>query len=293
MKTLLQEFEYQRPTSLNEAVTLMGEPGDDVRVIAGGTDLVVKMAEGKMNPKTLIDINDILELSGIQEQEGSLSIGAATPFSAIETSSLIQEKALILGKAAGSIGNAQIRNRGTIGGNLANGSPAADSATVLLALDGEAVLAGSAGERVVPLSDFFVDAEKTIIQPNEILKAVQIQISERVSSAFIKLGRRQAACLSVVNTAVALTMEGDVCTKARIALGAVAPIPMRATVAESHLAGKTLTPEVIQQAADLAANETTPISDIRASREYRKEMSRVLVRRGINEALQDSREEKV
>lgn len=288
MKTLLSEFDYLRPETLDEALDMIREHGDDASVIAGGTDLVIKIAEKIMSPKTLIDIGRIEELDQIFEEDEVIHIGAMTTFDTIENSSLIREKTPVLHLAAASVGNAQVRNRGTIGGNLANASPAADSAPPLLALDCEVVLTSHAGERVLPLTAFFLDLEKTAIEADELLKEIRIPLngSKALPSSFIKLGKRKAACLSVVCTAVVLAHSSGVCTKARIGIGAVAPTPMRAKAAEAFLEGKTLSDQVIAEAADLAVNETTPISDIRASREYRKEMSRVLVRRGIEQVLQ-------
>jgi carbon-monoxide dehydrogenase medium subunit len=287
MKTLLGEFDYQRPSSVPEALKLLGQYGKEAHIIAGGTDLMIQMAEKTSRPAVLIDVNEIPELNGISLKDNMLRIGATTTFAALAHSSSIKEMVPALHAASASMGNPQIRNRGTIGGNLSNGSPAADSATPLLAYDSRLVLAGQAGDREVLIQDFFLSGGKTALSSDEILKEIQIPVKDSTvrPCSFIKLGKRKAACLSVVSVAVALNHQHNVCDMARIALGAVAPIPMRAVAAEDALNGGPLTQEAIERAANIAADETDPISDIRASREYRQEMCRVLVRRGIQQAL--------
>lgn len=288
MRNLPATFDYERSETLDEALALLQEHGADANVIAGGTDLVIKIAEKEIRPKKLIDIGRITDLERLFEAGDFIHIGALTTFHTLENSRLIKEKIPILRIAAANMGNPQVRNRATIGGNLANASPAADSAPPLLALGGEVVLNSKAGERVVPITDFFLDVEKTVLKADELITEIRIPLqgSNGSSGIFIKLGKRKAASLSIVSTAIVLAHSNGICAKARIAMGAVAPTPIRAKKTEDFLKGKKLTEQVIQKAAELAAGETAPVSDNRASQQYRKEMSKVLVRQGIEQALQ-------
>lgn len=284
MKTLLKPFEYVTPATVDEAVSILDRDGDRAKVVAGGTDLICQMAKNKVNPETLVDIGRIGELNFIDLTNGSLRVGALTTFHRIETSELLLHNTPILVSAAASMGKPQIRNRGTIGGNLANGSPAADGATPLLALGADVVLVSRSGERTIPLTQFY--RKETALNPGELLTEIKIPIHEpdRLKGQFLKLGTRLAACLSIVNVSVLIGRDNGVCSLARIALGAVAPTPMRAYRAEEFLMGKELTEEVVREAARIATKETQPISDVRASKEYRKEAAEVLVKRAIEKA---------
>ncbi|MFH1116088.1 MAG: xanthine dehydrogenase family protein subunit M [Pseudomonadota bacterium] len=285
MQTILEPFEYAAPSTVNEAVSLLDGHGEQVKVLAGGTDLVWQMAKKKVQPELLLDIGNIRELDFIVQTGDTLRIGALTTFSAVETSALIHDKAPILASAAASMGKPQIRTRGTIGGNLANRSPAADSATPLLVLNAHVVMVGKFGERTLPLPEFY--REETALRPDELLTEIRVPLHElgAAKGDFIKLGVRKAACLPIVSVSVLLGQEHGDCTWARVAFGAAAPTPIRAYRAEDFLTGTRLTDDVIRQAAEIAADETRPISDVRASKAYRKEVAGVLVRRAIENAL--------
>jgi carbon-monoxide dehydrogenase medium subunit len=287
MKTLLNTFDYVAAKTIGEVTSLLDQYGDRAKIIAGGTDLIGQMAKQKSCPEWLIDIGRIAELDFISESNGTLRIGALATFHDIEISPVMRANAPILASAAARMGKPQIRNRGTIGGNLANGSPAADSASPLLALDAEVVLVSKTGERSLPLTDFFLDHEKTALRSDEMLTEIRVPRNKLggAKGEFIKLGLRMAACLSIACVSVLIGRDNRDCTLARIALGAVAPTPIRAFRAEEFLTGKELTDQVLDEVSEIVAGETRPISDVRATKEYRREASRVLVRRAIERVL--------
>lgn len=284
----IKPFEYFKPTSLHEALLFLEKVGEAGKVIAGGTEVVIYLKTRRISPKYLIDISDLKELEYIKENEKFLSVGSLNTHSTIEKSSLIKKRAHILGDSASQIGTVQIRNMGTIGGNLANASPAADTATPLLALGASLELMGTSGKRVVPIETFFIHVNKTLLQSNELLTEIQIPYSSpNTGAAFMKIGRRATHDLSIVNVATTVTIAEDVCKNVCIALGSVAPTPIRAKKAEAFLKEKTLEKATIKKAAEIALEEIQPISDVRASAYYRKEVSKVLVRMTIQKAIDE------
>lgn len=277
-------FTYHRPTTLEEAVALLGETRG-VKVIAGGTDLIVKTRDGAPVPEALVDIGQIKELDYVCEGAGMLRIGALTTHSDVLRSSLVSEKVPVLAQAVGAIGCVQIRNRGTIGGNLCNASPAADTAPPLLVLDAHLKVVSSRGTRIIPLTGFFRGPGETALMEDELLCEVQIPIpGEDVGMGFHKLGRRRAHTLSLVSAAASLKVDDGMCGEARVALGAVAPTPLRVWGVENRLMGRRLTEELVKGAAAAAMEEVRPITDVRASAEYRREMSRALTERVLLDA---------
>lgn len=274
--------EYHRPESIDEVLRILGNNPGDAKVIAGGTDLLVSKPAGT---KVLVDISR-LPLSYIEEGD-VLRIGATTNFNAIQTSEHLRENPLnIISEASGKIGHYNLRHLATIGGNLCNAVPSADAAIPLIALDAEAVIAGVDGDRMVKFEDFFTFVQETVLDGSEILKEIRIPQQPPVTGASFKRIGRTNVDIALVNAAVRLTLDGEeVCADSRIVLGAVAPTPIRARRAEEMLIGIKLTDELIEEAAEAAAQETKPISDVRASAEYRREMSRVLVKRALIEAL--------
>jgi carbon-monoxide dehydrogenase medium subunit len=286
---LLPNFKYLRPETLEEACSLLSQFNGKARVIAGGTDLMVNMKQKTVCPAYLIDISCLPGLNTIEyNQEDVLKIGALCTHSDIESSSVIQEKFNILAQACRSIGSVQIRNLGTIGGNLCNASPSADSAPALLGLDAKVRIFGSAGEDAIELAKFFTGPGQTLLKPDEILTGIDISATSPPSSAvFLKLSPRRAMDLAVVGVGIVLWLsaDGSSCTDIRIALGAVAPVPIRAIKAEEILRGQKLDNALIDETARVASEETKPITDIRGSVEYRKEMVQVLTQRGIQQAI--------
>jgi CO/xanthine dehydrogenase FAD-binding subunit len=265
-----------------EALAFLAEYGADALPIAGGTNVVVDLRAGKHEPRTLMDITRLPGLRCVQRDNGHLVIGGGTTISDLLFDPLIAQHAAALREAAAVFANPLIRNRATVGGNLADASPAADTAPPLLALDAEVELASQGGIRRVPLADFLVGVRKTLRRPDELLTAVRFPVPPASGSAshFQKVGLRKADAISVLSAAVAVTCDAaGRCTAARIALGALAPRPMRATAAETVLVGEKLTPAAIAEAARLAGEAVRPINDIRGSADYRRQVTEVIVQR--------------
>lgn len=285
-----EPLEFHRPASLAEATRIMLDRGPGGHFLAGGTDLVIAMKEKGLTPRYVVDLKRIPSLSGIREEaDGGVAIGALTTLREVETSPLVAGRYPFLARSAAEVGSIQIRNRATIGGNMANATPSADVAPALLVLDARARLAGADGERVVDIGDFFRGPGQTVAEPGEILTELSIPPQDpRLAGEYIKFSPREMMDLAYVGVAVALTLAGKErrCESAAIALGAVAPTPMRAPGAEALLRGRALTEDLAEQAGRKAAEECSPISDVRSSAEYRRAMVRVNTRRAIlNAAL--------
>lgn len=282
----MDEFEYLRPTNLGETLSYLSSYGGKSKVLAGGTDLVLLLQQGIMKPTHIIDISNVPELSYIREEDGHLRIGAATKMRDIEISKLVRARIPMFAEASQLVGEIGIRNIATIGGNLANASPAADSAPPLLVLDASLKIRKGEAERTIKLNEFFLHVKKTVLAPDELVTEVKIPIPPTKSGgAFFRLAKRGGNIISIVSAAAFLSMNGKVCSVARIAMGSVAPTPIRIKGAEKVLEGAEPTEENIRAAAQKAFDEIKPISDIRASAEYRKDTSRVYVRKAIQEAL--------
>jgi len=276
--------EYFIPHSLDQALHLLTRHAGQARIIAGGTDLVVEFDRRLRSPCTLVDISRLPSLDFIRlDDEGWLHLGPLVTHNDVIASSLCNERALPLAQACRQVGAPQIRNRGTVAGNLITASPANDTITALMALDAIVTLRSARGERRVALADFYAGVRRTVMQPDEILVDIACRtLGAGQSGAFIKLGLRRAQAIAVVNCAVVLeTGEDGRTADARITLGAVAPVIVRAHQAERSLIGRMLDEATISQAADLAALAAQPIDDIRGSAEYRRDAVVVLVRRAL------------
>lgn len=290
MNSHLQIKEYHRPRDLPRAVEILSRLGRKARVIAGGTD-ILPLRPGVKQVDTIDHLVDIshLDLNYIINDDGYIRIGAATPINHIGAFPLfLSEPYRALCEAADSHSTPTIKNRATVGGNLCNSSPCADLALPLLVLDAVVMATGPGGVREIPVARFFKGANLMALETGEILQEIRIPIfSETTGSAFIKLRRQQTAIdMAVVNVAALLTIDNFRCEDARIALGAVAPVPLRAEKAEALLAGEEINPEVIQKAAAAVVEEVRPISDVRATATYRRNMVPVLVRRSLETCLQ-------
>ncbi|MBN1849597.1 MAG: xanthine dehydrogenase family protein subunit M [Deltaproteobacteria bacterium] len=286
----LPKMGYVKPGSLEEALELLEKnPNGRYRVYAGGTDVIPKL-KGRViqSPEILVDLKGVSDLDHIDfdEQKG-LYIGALATVRSVETSPVIKERYPILSQAAGSIASIQVRNRGTITGNICNAVPSADSAPALLCLDARVLLySKNGGERTVDITDFFKGPGLTVLQPNEILREINISASpENSRSVYIKLSPRSRMDLAVVGVGVLLTKTNGTFRNVRIGLGAVAPTPIRALKAEAMLEGSEVNDDLIINAARTASEESRPIDDHRASAEYRKMMVEVLVKRAIHQCL--------
>lgn len=281
---LFRPAEYFKPTSVDEAVRLLAQYGEKGACIAGGTDLLV---EKNPQVEALIDIAD-LGLNYIKSDGQVLRIGATTTFAEIEASPILSNGPYnIVARAAHEVGTPQIRNRATIGGNICSAVPSADSAPVLLVLDTTLNITGPTGERATDIAGFFQDVRKNALDKGELLTEIQLpSLPTRTGTAFIKKGRVAAADLAMVNVAVRLTTAADnTCQDVRIALGAVAPTPLRAKEAEAMLSGEKPREELLRQVAACASEEIRPISDVRSSAEYRTILSRILVEQALREAV--------
>jgi carbon-monoxide dehydrogenase medium subunit len=279
----MRETLYFAEKSVEDTLGLLARYGKRAVILAGGTDLVPRINYYKLKPEVLVYLGN-LGLDYIREKGGRLLIGAAATLAEIAASGKVVKKAGALAEAAGLAATAAVRTTATIGGNLANASPAADLAPPLLAMDAELRLQSEKGERVVPLKDFFKGPGKTILNPGELIIEVSLPF-RRGKCTFLKLGRRKALSLSVVNTAVHLDMSGNFCREARIAVGAIAPTPLRCIEAEALLAGKMIDRELIGKCAATAIAAGRPVDDRRASAWYRKEAGTALVARALAQAV--------
>ena len=276
----MRDGKYFAPAGVEEAVRILAEWGEKGTLLAGGTDLVPKINYYELKPEALIFLGG-LGLDYVKESGGGLAIGAATTTARLAEDAMVAEKAGALAEAARLSGSDAIRNSATLGGNLANASPAADLATPLLVMDAEVLIKSSGGDRVLPLKEFFRGPGQTALKPQELLVEVRIP-ALKGKTAFKKLGRRKAMTLSVVNVAVRLDGNGKKCNEARIALGSMAPTPMRCKKAETMLQGKALDRELIKACAVQAVNEASPIDDQRATAWYRKQAGAALVAQALN-----------
>jgi carbon-monoxide dehydrogenase medium subunit len=282
-----EPFDFYQPASLAEASRLLKENGPGGRFLAGGTDLVIAMKEKGLLPKYIVDLKRVPGLSGIRENnDGSISIGALTTMYAIETSPLIRGKYPFLSQSAAEVGSIQIRNRATVGGNMANATPSADVAPSLIALAANAKVASANGERTVPLEEFFRGPGQNSMGAEEILTEIVIpKTGPQLVGDYIKFSPRDMMDLAYVGVAVVYNLAQDRrCTGVRIVLGAVAPTPIRAKNAERLLEGKVLTEELAEQVGAEAASESKPITDVRSTAEYRRAMVGVMTKRALMNA---------
>ncbi len=275
---------YIQPRTLDEAVQLLAQYGADARIINGGTDLLIEIERKIRAPKILIDLARVPGLDTIREDGDYIRLGPSVTHNQVVGSELLRRLAYPLVRASWEVGAPQIRNRGTIAGNLVTASPANDTIVPLWAMGAEVKLASARGERVVPFSNFFLGVRKTAMQPDELVSEILFQkMSPKDRGTFIKLGLRRAQAISVVSAAVVLEFEDMEISNAWIALGAVAPTIITCGDAEQAMVGNYLSDAVIQAAAELAAQEAKPIDDVRGTAEYRREMARVCVLRALRQ----------
>ncbi|MDP2646222.1 MAG: xanthine dehydrogenase family protein subunit M [Desulfobacterales bacterium] len=286
-------FEYLEPKTLKKASSLLHQHGKEAMIIAGGTDLLRQLKLRTVRPRFLINIKPILPIDRISNGSGAaLKIGAATTIGSIEHSPVVRAKSFALYEAAHALGSPQIRNLATIGGNLCNAAPSAETAPVLLARQAKAHISGIDGSRIIDLESFFLSAGKTILQKGELLSHISIPAAPAGSGeAYIKHGMRSSMDIAVVNVAafITLTPSGNKARQCFISLGAVAPKPIRAYRAEQIIRGNAPSEKLILEAARLAVEEAQPISDMRASAQYRKDMIAVLTERALKLALERAR----
>lgn len=284
---IVPEFEYLSPQSLQEACALLVQYGDRAKVLAGGSDVLVKMKDGLIGPAYLVSLKQLDSLKAIRYQRGTgVIIGARATHNEIMNNNILQEKYRSVCEAAHTMAADQIRNIGTIGGNLVNAVPSADLPPILIALGAQARIVGPSRERTIPLEDFFLGPGKTVLENGEILAEIIIPDQPTTGSNYIKFGLRRAGALAVVGVASSVTLRDAVCEDVRIVLGAVAPIPIRARQAENILRGKKISRDLVNEAGKIAATESKPINDIRGSIEYRRNLVDVLTRRSLKAAIE-------
>jgi carbon-monoxide dehydrogenase medium subunit len=281
----MKAFNYVAARDLAHALALLAEHGAGAKLLAGGTDLLVELEAAARVPQVIVDISRLAELKGIALTEEGLRIGALATHSDIMRSPVMREQFPALVEAAHTIGAVQTRNLGTLAGNLVTCVPSMDSGPTLLALDAEVVTASPHGEKRMPLAELFVGPRKTSLAADEIVTEILIpKASVGKPAAFLKFGLRKGQALALVNVAAAFWAEGGKFVEPRIALGAVAPTVMCAPRAEAFLAGKPISLEAMAEAGRIAATETKPISDFRASADYRRDLIETLTRRALETA---------
>jgi carbon-monoxide dehydrogenase medium subunit len=283
----LPQFDYLAPRTIGEALSLLSQHKGKAKLIAGGTDLVPQL-KGRLvkTPQYLIDLKEIPGLDYIKyDKTKGLAIGALATIKAVIDSPVIRDKFSVLSQATGSMASPQVRNRGTIAGNICNAVPSADSTPALLVLEAKLKLVGQKGERMVNIGDFFTGPNQTVIK-DEILVEIQLPTPPPGSKGvYFKLGPRRAMDLAIVGVAVLVVADKGKFQDVRIALESVAPTPIRASQAEAVLKGQAFDSKLIEKAAQTAASEAKPIDDHRASAEYRREMVEVLVKRALEQAI--------
>lgn len=287
----LPKFGYVAPQTLEEALDFLGEYQGKARVIAGGTDLLPQMRNREVIPQYLIGLKNIGGLDYIKHSENDgLRFGALTTIHSIETSPIIQERFDILAQAVRSMASNQIRNVGTVAGNLCTAVPSADTAPALIVLGAKLKLVSPKGERVVAVEEFFTGRCKTVLSEVELLTEVHVPNTLPHSGAvYLKHTLRRAMDLAIVGVAAMVTSDNGACEDIKIALGAVAPTPIRATRAETVLRHQVVDDNLIGEAARAASEEARPISDIRASAEYRRELVKILTRRAVKQAYEKTK----
>ncbi len=283
----MKAFEFVTAGNSREAIALLAQHGAAAKVLAGGTDLLADLKSSSHVPSVVVDISRAADLKGIAVTERGLVIGALATHAEIMRSAIVQEMFPALIDAAHSVGAVQTRSLGTLGGNLVTAVPSLDSGPALVALDASVIIAGQAGERHLPLLEFFTDPRKTALRTGELLVAIVIpQKNLGKPAAFRKFGLRKGQALALVNAAAScwVDQKTHAFLEPCIALGAVAPTVIRAPQAESYLSGRSVTPDAMAEAGRIAADEAKPISDFRASAGYRRELIAVLVKRSLEGA---------
>ena len=277
---MLKEIDMVIPKSINEALQILSEKKEKAQPLAGGTNIVLELQNGSQK-ELLVELGMLKELTGINREGNTIILGSATKLADVLKNELIEKYGLPLHEAAAKFATPMIRNLATAGGNLVDASPAADTAPPLLALGAEMELRSIHQTRFVPINEFFLGVNKTVLQPDELLISIRWQIpSKKYSGGFEKIGLRKGMVCSIISTSIQVESdEQQIVSRARIALGAVAPQPIRSYPAEDFLKGKKLTEEVIMEAGRLASESSRPIDDIRGSADYRRKMADVLVRR--------------
>ena len=280
-------FDYLEPATLNEVFSLLEKHGDDARVIAGGTSLIIWMRQRLLMPKMVIGLGRIPEFDTItfDRQEG-LRIGAGARHRDIELSPAVKQHYPLLHETFRKVAQPRIRNMGTIGGNLAGGDPLTDPGASLIALDAELTLASSNATRTVSVEDFFVDYYQTALEPGELLTEIRVPPPQRPGWSHIKFTPRSVEDFATVGVAMTLRAKAGSCEDVRLALNSVASTIIRAKRAEDVLRGQRLSDDLLREAGEIAASEVDPMDDNRGSADYKRDLVKVLVRRAAEQAIE-------
>ena len=287
----MNAFDYRAPRSLDEALGILGQYGDDGRVIAGGTALVTMMRQRLVQPTCLVSLRDVAGLGRI-EANGAVRIGALVTHREVETSPLIQERLPVLAETFRRVGTIRIRHMATVGGALAHADPNQDPPVTLLALDARVEIRGAGGQREAPIAEFFRDYYEPALEPGELVTAITVPLLPAASgTSFVKFLPRTADDYATVAVAATVTLEADGarCRTARIGLGSVATTPLRARAAEALLPGERLDDALVKAAGEAARDEADPLTDHRGSAAYKREMTAVMVGRALRQAWADAR----
>ena len=280
-------FDYQEPTTLKKAFGLMEKYGDDARVIAGGTSLIIMMRQRLLMPKVVISLGRIPKFDKISyNAKDGLRIGAGARHRNIELSPAVKKHYPLLHETFRKVAQPRIRNMGTVGGNLAGGDPLTDPGASLIALDAEVTLASSKGKRTLRLNEFFIDYYQTALEPAELLTEIHVPPPERPGWSHIKFTPRSVEDFATVGVAITLKANNGACEDVRLGLNSVASTIVHAKRAEEVLRGKPITEAALREMGEVASTECDPTDDNRGSADYKREMVKVLVRRAANEALQ-------
>ena len=283
----LPDFDYYAPETVAEACQLMTEHKDNaVKLISGGTDLMPLLKHGVLVPNVLVSIKKIPELQVVKYVAGKgVEIGACTTLNGVVFAEALNEKYPSVCNAAQSMAANQIRHIGTIGGNIVAAVPSADMAPILIVLNAIATIASPEGEREIPIQEVFVGPKRSCLAQNEILTKITIPDGKFTGSTYHKFSLRRAGALAVVGVAVALEVDGDIIKDARVVYGAVGPTPLRGYKVEEFIIGKKITDELLEEAGAIAHDECTPITDFRASADYRRDLVRVYTKRTLRRAI--------
>jgi len=279
-------FQYHAPGSVDDAVALLKELGDEAKLLAGGHSLLPMMKLRFAEPEHLVDINNIESLKGIREENGEIVIGAMTSENALINSALLREKCPLLPETARLISDPQVRNRGTIGGDIAHGDPGNDHPAIMMALDASFTLVGSNGSRQVAATDFYLGTFYTVLEADEILTEIRLApLSPNTGASYQKL-KRKTGDFATAAAAAVIELSGETCQRARITLTNLGPTALRASDAEAVLTGQVITEELIEQAAQKAMDLCDPADDQRGDAEYKTHMGGEMTRRAIRTALE-------
>ncbi len=285
----LPEFKYLSPETVQEACSLLAQHGDKAKVLAGGTDVMNVMKDRVISPEFVVGLRGITDLDYINDDSDGIKIGALTTLATLMKSSVIKEKLPSLAEVPTKMATTQIRNMGTVVGNICNAAPSADMAPILICMGAQAKITGPDGDRVVALEDFFTGPGQTVLGAGEIMTEIQVPNQPTNSAgAYFKLSR-VSVDLAVVGVGVVLAMDGDTCKDIKITLASVAPKPIRAPKAEASIKGKKIDEALIEEAGKIASGEATPIDDVRGSAFYRTEIVNVFTKRAIRHALEQAK----